>query len=487
MLVNGDHDDHRISSLSRFRIPLRLMALLCLLAGVGLASLTMVATDTATAAQNPARIDRVSISGTITSVTHDYVDRAIAAAQGDGAQALLIELHSAGGDASAADNIVAAIRQSPVPVIVYVPPGDTVKGAAVTVLVAGHVAAMAPDATIGDASRVHGGGNAQVSDADARSQLADLARDRGRIADWTTNATQDNLRISADQAQADGIVDVVAADRDALLSGLDGRTVELDSGQRVTLTTANAGVNSVGMTTSEQIRSFLTSPSVAYVLLCFGVLGIFLELASPGGFIAGTIGVVCFGVGIYAFSNMPINEAGFGLMALAFVLLGLDLFVTSFGVLTVGGLAAFIGGSYIVIDTDIVGYDPVSRPVIWTATACVIAFAAFIGLTAIRSLRAKPVTGEKAMIGEIGTVREALAPDGMVFVMGELWQARAIDLPQGELIPVGASVEVIGLHGLLLDVRPAPDGAIDAERARRNLADARRVLPVGDGEGRLRP
>jgi len=173
-------------------------------------------------------------------------------------------------------------------------------------------------------------------------------------------------------------------------------------------------------------------------------------------------------------------------MALAFVLLGLDLFVTSFGVLTVGGLAAFIGGSYIVIDTDIVGYDPVSRPVIWTATACVIAFAAFIGLTAMRSLRAKPVTGEKAMIGEIGTVREVLAPDGMIFVMGELWQARAVELPAGEAISVGASVQIVGVHGLLLDVRLAPDGASDAERARRNLADARRVLPVGDGVERLR-
>ena len=485
MSVNGDHHhDHRISIFSRLRTALRLMALLCLLAGVSLASLTMVATDTA--AQNPGRIDRVSISGTITSVTYDYVDRAIAAAQGDGAQALLIELHSAGGDASAADDIVTAIRQSPIPVIVYVPPGDTVKGAAVAILVAGHVAAMAPDATIGDASRVHGGGNAQVSDADARNQLADLARERGRIADWTRNATQDNLRISAEQAQNDGIVDVVAADRESLLSALNGRTIALDTGQHVTLTTANVDVSSVEMTTSEQIRSFLTSPSVAYVLLCFGVLGIFLELASPGGFIAGTIGVVCFGIGIYAFSNLPINETGFGLMALAFVLLGLDLFVTSFGVLTVGGLAAFIGGSYIVIDTEIVGYDPVSRPVIWTAAACVIAFAAFIGMTAMRSLRARPVTGEQAMIGEIGTVREALAPEGMVFVMGELWQARAVELPAGEAIPVGASVQIVGVHGLLLDVRLAPEGASDAERARRNLADARRVLPVGDGVERLR-
>lgn len=507
MKVNVDHQPYATHAQSRSgpdkaRIHMRVVTLLCLLAGVlltivGSATSPALAQSSSTAA---GRVDVLTINGTITNVSHVYVARGLDQAQGDGATSILIELASAGGDASVADAIVSSITNSDIPVIVYVPAGKTVRGAAVTILAAGHIAAMAPNATVGDASRVDGGKNATISDANAISQLQNLATERGRPTGWTSNATKNNLRLSGDQAKAEGMIDLVAPDRASLLNAVNGRVVTMQGGQHVTLATTTAETSVIGMTAFERFRAFITSPSVAYVLLCFGVLGIFLELASPGGFVAGTIGVICFAAGLYAFNSLPINAAGFGLMLAAFLLLGIDLFVTSFGILTLTGLASFIAGSYIVIDTDIVGYDPVSRPVIWTATACVIAYSLFIGMSAVRSFRAKPVTGRKAMIGEIGTVRDPLDPNGLVFVMGELWQARVPKTEPAQVVPIGTKVEITAINGLLLSVRPV-DGSVPPgedggssltheikriERADRNEPRGASVLPVRDGVESLR-
>ncbi|MGI8406062.1 MAG: NfeD family protein [Thermomicrobiales bacterium] len=509
MKVNADHQPYSAhhqaysrSGPAKGRIHLRVTALFCLLASVLLTFVGTAAPPALAQSAATARVDVLTINGTITNVSHAYIKRGMDQAHSDGASAILIELGSAGGDASAADAIVSSIANSDIPVIVYVPAGKTVLGAAVTILAAGHIAAMAPNATIGDASRVDGGKDVATSDAKATTQLRELATEHGRSTGWTGDATKNGLRLSGDQAKAEGIVDLVAPDRASLLTAVNGRALTLHSGEQVTLATANAESSVISMTAFEQFRAFITSPSVAYVLLCFGVLGIFLELASPGGFVAGTIGVICFATGIYAFNALPLNAAGFGLMLLAFVLLGIDLFVTSFGVLTLTGLASFIAGSYILIDTDIVGYDPVSRPVIWTATACVIGYSLFVGLSAVRSFRATPVTGRRAMIGEIGTVRDPLDPNGLVFVMGELWQARVpkTDHDQVVPVPVGTRVEITAINGLLLSVRPvAGNAARDEdggspltrqieriERADRNEPRGASVLPVRDGVESLR-
>jgi len=507
MMVNADPKTHhgfrpgspRIST--RFPLIIRSLALVCLIAGVLLTILGSSSTVLAQSTPSP-RIDILTLDSTITNVSHVYVDRGIDQARDDGASAVLIELDSAGGDASAADSIANSILNSTVPVIVYVPEGKTVRGAAVTILVAGDIAAMAPSATIGDASRVAGGSDATASDANVIARLRELSTNRGRQTGWASGAVENSLHLTADRAKAAGIIDEIAPDRASLFAAVDGKSIQLESGDRITLSTLSAESSAVKMTLLERLRAFVTSPSVAYVLLCFGVLGIFFELASPGGFVAGTIGLICFATGIYAFSALPLNWSGLGLMLLAFVLLGIDLFVTSFGMLTLAGLASFIAGSYIVIDTDIIGYDPVSRPVIWTATACVIGYSLFVGLSAVRSFRKKPVTGRKAMIGEIGTVRDRLDPHGMIFVQGELWQARVPKLPQDQSISVGTRVEVTAINGLLLDVRPVGANAVADEdtagsrlfaqldridRDERNAPRGSSVLPIEGGVESLRP
>ncbi|MGC4189869.1 MAG: NfeD family protein [Thermomicrobiales bacterium] len=434
----------------------------------------------------PPRAATLDLDGTITTVTSDIVRHAIDQAEDDGASILVISLRSAGGNASAANAIMDAIAGSRVPVAVWVPDGARVQGAAVRILIGAPIAAMAPDAIVRDTSQFADASVDSASDRDVVSALTDLASSRGRATDWIAGSTANGFALTGDQALAARAIDVLAQDRTSLLTSLNGRTVTVD-GQSVTLATANATTAAVEPTAWERLRAFVTSPSVAYVLLCFGVLGIFLELASPGGFVAGTIGVACLLAGIYAFSQLPVNAAGLGLMAIAFVLLGVDLFVSSFGILTLAGLASFIAGSYLVIDTDIVGYDPVARPVIWTAATLVIAFALLVGWTALGSFRQKPQTGRKAMLGEIGTVRETLQPSGMIFLRGELWQARVAPGSAALAVPAETRVEVTAIDGLLLTVAPASAEAIAAYERRSQPADARRVLPVTGGVGDLPP
>ncbi|MGC4106772.1 MAG: NfeD family protein [Thermomicrobiales bacterium] len=430
------------------------------------------------------RVDSLTINGTITAVTRDIVERVIDQAEHNGTEFILISLRSAGGNASAANDIVSAIGASRVPVVVWVPEGGRVQGAAVRILIGAHIAAMAPDATIRDTSQLGDAQPGSASDREVVSTLTTIATERGRATDWIAGSTADAFTLSGDQAVAAKAIDLVATDSGQLLVALNGRSVTVQD-QHVTLNTEGTSLSTVHLTRWERLRAFITSPSVAYVLLCFGVLGIFLELASPGGFVAGTIGLACLLVGIYAFSQLPVNGVGLALMALAFVLLGVDLFVSSFGVLTLGGLASFIAGSYLVIDTDIVGYDPVARPVIWTAAALVIALALLVGWTALGSFRQKPQTGRKAMLGEIGTVREALTPNGMIFLRGEFWQATLAAHAGTESVAVGNQVEVTAIDGLLLTVIPASAEAIAAWEQRSLPADARRVLPVTGGVGDL--
>lgn len=458
---------------------LRLLAVLTLTLGLVGAVATSVATDvSATQPSSQPAIDRVTLSGTITAVTRDVVTRALDQAESDHAT-LLIVLRSAGGNASAADAIVQAITESRVPVVVWVPDGGRVQGAAVRILMSAHIATMAPSAEIRDTSQFGDAAPDSASDRDVISTLTSLANAHGRSTDWIAGSTGSDFRLTGDQALAAKAIDLVAQDQDSLIAALDGRSVTVN-GTHVTLSTANATISSVSPSAWERFRAFITSPSVAYVLLCFGVLGIFLELASPGGFIAGTIGAACLVVGIYAFSQLPVNTTGLGLMILAFVLLGVDLFVSSFGILTLAGLASFIVGSFMVIDTDIVGYDPVARPVIWTAAVLVIALALLVGWSALGSFRKTPQTGAGAMIGEVGTVREALQPTGMIFLRGELWQAKR-GQEVAETIPAGQQVEVTAVDGLLLTVVPASAEAIAAYEMRTRPADARRVLPISGG------
>jgi membrane-bound serine protease (ClpP class) len=430
----------------------------CLLLGLALS----VAGSTFAQTAQP-RVHLLEIDGTITPVMAQYVDRGIDKAARDGAVAVVLEIDTPGGLSSAMDDIIHDILESKVPVIAYVSPqGARAASAGVYITYAAHIAAMAPGTNIGSASPVQLGGDGGNGTTtmerkvmnDAIARIKNLATLRGRNVDWAVSAVRDADNITADEALQLGVITLIAPDLDTLLANVDGTDVSLANGETVTLRTAGAEVSTTHMNGIEQVLQLVSDPTIAYLLLSIGSLGIFLELSNPGGFVPGVVGVLCFILGLYALGTLPVNWTGVLLIALAFALFFIDLFVSSFGILLVSGLTCFIVGSYLLIDTNVPGYDEVSRPIIWTSAALVLAAAAAVGYFVLRSQRLRPATGARTILGTVGEVREELSPSGLVFLDGELWAATAAGLPEEEAMPVGSRVEVVAIDGLRLTVRP---------------------------------
>lgn len=431
------------------------------------------------------------IDDTITPLMADYVDRVISNAEEDGAGAVVFEMDTPGGLSSAMDDIIRDILEAEIPVIVYVSPrGARAASAGVYIAYAAHIAAMAPGTNIGSASPVFMGADGDSSDPDdtmtkkvtndAVAQIVNLANLRGRNAEWAEQAVREAVNITADQALALGVIDVMAPSLDALLTDIDGRIVDLPSGP-VTLQTAGAEIDRDEMNLLDRILQLLADPTIAYLFLSLGLLGIFFELASPGAFLPGIIGILGVLMGLFGLGTLPVNWTGVILILLAFGLFALDIFVPSLGLLTVGGLISFIIGSYMLIDKDIPGFE-ISRAAIWTMAACFAAFFALIGILIVRSQLRKPATGKPAIVGEVGTVRSTLDPDGMIFAFGEFWSA-TIDPTAGiASIPVGTSVTVTGIESLKVFVRPATEDEVARSIAPtiRQIRDASSdVLPPG--------
>ena len=435
----------------------RLWSGLCLLLGLALLALAPVAAQPTTP-----NVRILTIDGTITPPMAQYIDRGIRSAGNANAAAIVIEIDTPGGLSSAMDDITRSIVESEVPVIAYVSPRTArAASAGVFITYAAHIAAMAPGTSIGSASPVNADGsdiNETMNDKvtnDAVSNIRNLAQLRGRNADWAEKAVREADNITADQALQLGVVNLLAPDVDTLLNDVDGMGVTMSDGETQTLSTAGAGTRSTSMNPFERILQLASDPTIAYLLLSFGSLGIFLELGNPGGFVPGIVGVICLVLGLYSLGTLPVNWTGVLLIGIGLALFFIDLFVSSFGLLLIAGLACFVTGSYLLIDTSTPGYEGISRPIIWTSTACIVAVALILGTAALRVLRKKPSTGAPALIGEVGTVRSALDPSGMVFLDGELWTATIAGTSDQSAVPVGTRVEVVTVHGLRLEVRPA--------------------------------
>jgi membrane-bound serine protease (ClpP class) len=431
------------------------------------------------------------IDGTITPVMERYVKRAINEAEEENAAAVVFEMDTPGGLSTAMDDIVRDILESDVPVVVYVAPrGARAASAGVFITYAAHVAAMAPGTNIGSASPIfmdESGGGTDGNETlrnkvtnDAVSQIVNLANLRGRNAEWAEQAVREAANVTADQALQLNVIDEIAPDLPTLLDQIDGRTVQMETGT-ATLATQDAVISEFDMNVVEDLLQLVADPTIAYLLLSLGLLGLYVEFSHPGIGVPGVVGGISVLLGLFALGTLPVNWAGVLLIALAFVLLAADLFLPSFGILTIGGLVSFVLGSYLLISADAPpGYE-VARPVIWTVTFCLLAFTLFLGAAVLRARLRPPATGEKAMIGMVGTVRTALAPTGMVFVNGELWSATR-DPADPDGIPVGASVVVTRVDRLLLTVRRATAGEIDrAEQAERQheVGDRREVIEWG--------
>ncbi|WP_081887082.1 NfeD family protein [Thermorudis peleae] len=408
----------------------------------------------------PSRVALLHIDGAITPMMANYLHRGLQQAQREQVNAIVVQMNTPGGLSSAMDDIVTDFLQSPIPVIVYVaPPGARAASAGVFITYAAHIAAMAPTTNIGSASPVFLGPSGEATSPDqtmrqkvvndAVAKIRNLATLRGRNADWAEQAVREAVNITADQALQLHVIDLIAPTLPDLLAQVDGRVVKVATGE-VVLHTRDAQVIPISMSLSERFFQLLTDPNIAYILLSLGMLGLFFELANPGGVLPGIIGGILLLLGLFALGNLDANWTGVLLMAFAFLLFLADVYFPTHGALTVGGIIAFALGSFLLLSSPASPVFQVSRLVIATVVGLISGLFVLVVVLVAHVHTRQPTTGREALIDQIAVVREKLDPEGMVFVMGELWRARSINGP----VNVGERVRVVAVEGLTLLVTP---------------------------------
>lgn len=415
-------------------------------------------------AQSSSEVVVGKINGIINPVMASYVDRVITDAEHSGAQAVVFYMDTPGGLSDAMRDINLRIERSNVPVIVYVAPNGARAGSAgVYISYAAHLVGMAPATNIGSATPIAedtNGGEAQMSPEmkakvtnDAVAGIQALAQQRGRDPAFAERAVREGANLQATQALESNVVNFVAPDLSDLLRQADGTTVQVASGP-VTLYTANAPTRTADMSGLESFLLTITNPTIAYILLSTGSLGLLLELYNPGSVFPGVIGGICLLLAFYALGTLPLNFAGLALIAFGLLLFGLEPFLTAHGILAAGGAVAFVFGSILLINIPDAPFLQVSFGAIAGVTTVFVVFFAVLVTAILRSRRRRVVTGREGLIGTLGSVRRDIEPGrpGIVLVQGELWQATADGrLTQGEHIVVQS------LDGLTLAVRRASD------------------------------
>ena len=406
-------------------------------------------------------INVITIKGTINPVLVDYVLNAIQQAEETGAQALVIQMDTPGGLDSAMRDIIQGMVNARVPVVVYVAPsGARAASAGTYILMASHVAVMAPNTVIGAAHPVSIGNDqnptpAQPASAedekvlnDAAAYIRTLATSHGRNADWAEKAVRESVSATESEALDLNVIDMVAADLPSLVAQLDGRQVTLMNGQVVTLNTKGTFIIDVPMGTVQKFLYTIADPNIAYILLSVAMLGIMAEIFSPGLIFPGIVGGVCLLLAFYALGMLPVNYAGILFIVLAFGLFVGEVLTPGFGLFTAGGIICLIIGSLLLFK----GAPPIFRVSPWLiATVCILlgGSIAFILHRTISIHRRQATTGREELVGKVALVKVALRPSGMVFYRGENWTAVS---ENGE-VKVGDEVVIDRMEGLTLFVR----------------------------------
>ncbi len=406
----------------------------------------------------------MSIDGVISPATNLYFQRSLQLAESRQATALVIVLNTPGGQLDATLEMSQAMRNSSVPVLVYISPRGAMAGSAGMLLtLAAHASAMAPETVIGAATPVGLSGEdlddsmkAKVSNiikADVRAWAAWRGQEAIALAEA---AIDEGLAVSAEEAYQAGLVDLLAADLNEFLLQMDGRTVHLAEGP-ATLTTARTTVTEIPPSLIEHLLGLLVDPNIVFILLTLGVQGILLELSAPGGWAAGTLGLLSLSVAAYGLGVLPVNWLGLGVMAISFGLFILDIKAPTHGALTAAGIATFIGGALLLFNSS-------NTPAYWQVSVpLVVAVGLAIGLSfglivsfAVRMLRQPGFDSLSVQPGEMAIAVTPLRPRGQVRYRGQLWSARLEDPHRGPVAP-RQRVRVVERRGLWLIVQAEED------------------------------
>ncbi|MBN2033349.1 MAG: nodulation protein NfeD [Deltaproteobacteria bacterium] len=391
----------------------------------------------------------MDVEGAINPATATFLERGLNEAGKQEAELVIVRLDTPGGLVSSMRSMVKAIMNSPVPVVVYVSPkGAGAASAGVMVTVAAHVAAMAPGTNIGAAHPVGAGGreiDKTMSEKvvhDMASYGRSIAQETGRNADWVERAIRESVSITAEEAVEKNVVDLVATDIDDLLKRIDGREITLKSA-KVVLNTKELARRSIEPGIRDRILRTISDPNIAYILMMIGLAGLYFELSHPGAVFPGVIGAISLILAFYSFQTLPVNYAGLLLIALAVVLFIAEIMISSYGVLSLGGLISLTLGSVMLFED--VG---VSLRLMAPTIVLIGAFFVVVSTLAFRAYRTKPKTGIEGMMGATGVVKQALDPEGLVFVRGEYWHAVS-----GERLEPGDKIQVENADGLILKVK----------------------------------
>jgi len=396
----------------------------------------------ATAAQS--QIVRVEINTSINPISRNLIVRTIREAEAEDASLIIIELNTPGGLDQSTRDIVAAQMASTVPIAVFVSPsGARAASAGTFIMLAADVAAMAPGTNIGAAHPVNllGRGEADGNSTsmekaanDAAAFARSIAEKQGRNVDWAEAAVLESRSLSASEALAAGVIDLIVEDLPALLSALDSREVK---GRR--LSTLQATVRTIQPNWQERLLGMLADPNLVYVLFILGVFGLIFEFFHPGVGFGLAAGGLCLILALFGLQVLPVDVTGMILILFGAGLMVLDAFTPTNGILTLGGVIALLIGSLTLFETPD-GSVAVSLGVIFTVIALTAAFSIFILSKAWMIQRKKPTTGIQTLVGMLGVVRRALQPQGIVRIRGEYWNARAIEgtIQEGERVTVEA-------------------------------------------------
>ena len=424
------------------------------------AALALSGSLAASAALAAAPVPVIDLNSEIHAVSAHFVSDAIREAGTSGAPLVILRIDTPGGRLDSTREITRAILASPVPVVGWVAPaGAQAASAGFLILMSCDVAAMAPGTNAGAASPVGGGGEdlpktiAKKVGEDVSALLRSVTEPRGRPVDDAVKAVTEATSYSETEAEKRKLIEVIARDIPELLARLDGRTAKRVGRPDVVLKTAGLATEPRGMTRRERILGVIASPAIAGILFLVGLVGLYSELSHPGGILPGVLGAICLVLALFAMSVLPVNGAGVFLILLGGLFFFLEVKLAAHGVLALGGAAAIVLGGLLLFP-DRAGAP---RGELATLIAGAVTTAAILAALSFRALAVKRLpdrTGAGVLVGQVVAARTTLAPMGKIFVDGALWEARS-----SAPVAVGENVEITGLDGLLVLVRPAPKGA----------------------------
>ncbi len=404
-----------------------------------------------------AEIYRLELNGPIESISAEYISDCFKKVrESRNVQLVLIIMDTPGGFDTSMRSIIKDILASPVPVAVYVSPrGARAASAGFIITIAADIACMAPGTNMGAAHPVSVSGT-KLDDImtdkitnDAVSYAKSLAKNRNRNMAWAENAVRKSESYTAEECLNNNLINYIANDLNDLLHQLEGKQITTANGNTVTLKLKNQRLVSLNLSGQQQFLKTITNPNLAYFLLIFGLLGLYLEFSHPGALFPGILGGICLLLAFLAFQVLPINYVGLLLILLSIGFFIAEIKIQGFGMLGVGGIIAFVLGSIMLINSPIPEMKP-AMSTIFTFTLIFGAVILFLTYQVLKIWRSKPETGQEGMTGEMGIAKTDITQTGgKVFVHGEWWNAVTLSTTP---IPVGSSVIIESIQNFTLNV-----------------------------------